>query len=408
MDQGVIAQQEVPDEGHGEGNGKAQKACPFQREAAALCGQQPHQQAQQRQNDDCSGRIGKDAQVPAENGAEGGIDPAFGSSDFAAAAVLGLLYGITHHAVSGDQAGGQPLPTPHSAIAEGPGCAGADGFQQPRLSICPAHEGLKRQTGTNGAGGIGQKVKEGCADPEEQEYQIPPGPVPAFREKHNEKPKQRQVVDAGKLHAQGGGDGIEHQQSKAHGQRQPEPPLPEGQQQHPGGQNQLQGCIHHPDIAQREKQQQRLEKEQVAMPVPGIVHHIAGPVSVDVLLQRAGRVELPFGELHAVIAHGGLHGILIPDIDGGLQHDGIRIAIQTGAFLLRGPAEAGTLVFKDGQTPVCLGQHPPCGKDIHAGHEKNACQNGKQQADKAFQPRFAERFSCHSCRKSFPFSPIIP
>ena len=26
VDQGVIAQQEVPDEGHGEGNGKAQKA----------------------------------------------------------------------------------------------------------------------------------------------------------------------------------------------------------------------------------------------------------------------------------------------------------------------------------------------------------------------------------------------
>ena len=70
-------------------------------------------------------------------------------------------------------------------------------------------------------------------------------------------------------------------------------------------------CIHHPEIAQREEQQQGLEKEQVAVPVPGVAHHIAGAVSIDILFQRAGRVELPFGELHAVIAHGGLHGILI-------------------------------------------------------------------------------------------------
>ena len=142
------------------------------------------------------------------------------------------------------------------------------------------------------------------------------------------------------------------------------------------------------------------------MPVPGVAHHIAGAVSIDILFQRAGRVELPFGELHAVIAHGGLHGILILDIDGGLQHDGIREAIQTGASLLRGPAEAGTLVFKDGQAPVCLGQHPPRGKHVYTAHQHDPRQNGRKQHQTAFQCCLAEQFQIHNRRSSFRFCPL--
>ena len=199
------------------------------------------------------------------------------------------------------------------------------------------------------------------------------------RELHNAGDEGEQI-HTGILKTQSGRQGIQRQNAYPQRECQAEASLAVGQEHQHHTEGPLQHHIEHSNVRQIEKQQQRLQKQQIPVPVAAVGNGFSVSGTVNIVYEGLTGIELGFWIDHSLVQHGVLQRVPAAFKYGGLHHNVVGVSVQPGAGIAGGPAEAAALRIDGRNALGYLGLHPAGGQGVDAGHQKTADQYGDQQA----------------------------